>query len=76
MEFPAPGNSAKLEFLAPLQNIAPQCFVKDLAEFRRARNSGISGPQKFCPGAGIPALGAEFPALKAKFRPSKRHSSR
>jgi hypothetical protein len=33
MEFPAPGNSAK-SFLAPLQNVAPQRFVKDLAEFK------------------------------------------
>jgi hypothetical protein len=48
MEFLAPGNSAKPEFPAPLRNIAPQHFVKDLAEFRRARNSEI---QEF------PALG-------------------
>jgi hypothetical protein len=69
MKFLAPRNSAKPEFLAPLQNVAPQRFVKDLAEIQRAGNSGISGPQKFCPGAEIPALGAEFPALKANFRP-------
>jgi hypothetical protein len=39
MKFLAPGNSAKPEFLAPLQNVAPQRFVKDLAEFGWARNS-------------------------------------
>jgi hypothetical protein len=69
MKFLAPGNSAKSEFLAPLLHVAPQRLVKDLAEFRRAENSGISGPRKFCPGAEIPALGVEFLALKANFRP-------
>jgi hypothetical protein len=33
-----------LEFLAPNQRVAPQPFVRDLAEFLRARNYGISGP--------------------------------
>jgi hypothetical protein len=62
MKFPAPENSARPEFPAPLQNVAPQCFVRDLAEFQRAGNYEISGPQKFC-------LGAEIPALKQNFRP-------
>jgi hypothetical protein len=69
MKFPAPRNSAKPEFLAPLLNVTPQRFIKDLAEFRRAGNSGISAPRKFCPGAEILALGAEFPALKENFWP-------
>jgi hypothetical protein len=69
MKFLAPENSAKPEFLAPLLHVAPQRLVKDLAEFRRAGNLGISGPWKFCPGVEIPALGAEIPALKAIFRP-------
>jgi hypothetical protein len=110
LEFLAPENSGFSEFLAPFPKAAPQPFVKDLAEFLRAGNYGISGPQKFCqtiisgpfterctttfckglsriskgrkfsprkfcPGAEIPALGAEFPAQKANFWPSKRHSS-
>jgi hypothetical protein len=75
MEFLAPGNFAKSEFPAPLQNVAPQRFVKDLDEFQRVGNSGISGPRKFCPGAEISALGMKFPALKANFWPTKRHSS-
>jgi hypothetical protein len=53
MEFLAPKNSAKPEFPAPLQSVAPQRFVKDLAKFQRARNScpeilswgGNSGPK-------------------------------
>jgi hypothetical protein len=60
MKFLALRNSARPEFLAPLQNVAPQHFVRDLAEFRRARNYEISGPQKFCSGAEIPALGQNF----------------
>jgi hypothetical protein len=48
MEFLAPGNSASSEFPALYQRVAPQHFVKDLAEFLRAGNYGISGPQKFC----------------------------
>jgi hypothetical protein len=59
----------------PFTECCTTTFVKDLAEFRRAGNSGISGPQKFCPRAEILALGVEFPALKANFRPSKGHSS-
>jgi hypothetical protein len=69
MKFSAPRNFAKPEFPTPLYNVAPQHFVKDLAKFRRARNLGISGPQKFCQGAEIPALGAEILALKANFWP-------
>jgi hypothetical protein len=48
MEFPAPKNSAKPEFPAPLLHVAPQHSVRDLAEFLRAGNYGISGPRKFC----------------------------
>jgi hypothetical protein len=33
MEFQALRNSARPEFLAPLQSVAPQCSVKDLAKF-------------------------------------------
>jgi hypothetical protein len=53
-EFSRARNSTRPEFLAPLRSVAPQRFVKYLAEFRRA------GPQKFCPGAEIPALGRNF----------------
>jgi hypothetical protein len=60
MKFLAPGNSARPEFPAPLQSVAPQRSVRDLAEFRRAGNYEISGPQKFCPRAEIPALGQNF----------------
>jgi hypothetical protein len=60
MEFPAPRNSARPEFLAPLQSVAPQRFVKDLANFEGPEIHGISGPRKFCPGAEIPALGRNF----------------
>jgi hypothetical protein len=60
MKFLAPGNSAKPEFPALLLHVAPQRFVKDLAEFQRARNYEISGPQKFCSGAEILALGRKF----------------
>jgi hypothetical protein len=46
LEFSAPGNSALTEFLAPNQRVAPQPFVRDLAEFSRAGNyqTRISGP--------------------------------
>jgi hypothetical protein len=58
---------AKPKFLAPLQNVAPQRFVKDLAEFRRAveilSRGGNSGP------------GAEIPALKHNFQPYEKQSS-
>jgi hypothetical protein len=60
MEFLAPRNSASSEFLASYQRVVPQPFVKDLAEFSRARNYGISDPRKFCLGAEIPALGQNF----------------
>jgi hypothetical protein len=47
-----------MKFLAPLQNIAPQHFVKDLAKIlSRGRNFGP---------------GAEFPALKHNFWPCKK----
>jgi hypothetical protein len=60
MKFLAPENSAKPEFSGPLQKVAPQRFVRDLAEFRRAGNYEIFGPQKFCSGAEILALGRNF----------------
>jgi hypothetical protein len=47
MEFPAPENSAKPEFPAPLLHVAPQHSVRDLAEFLRARNYGISAKLEF-----------------------------
>jgi hypothetical protein len=64
MKFPAPGNSAKPEFPAPLLHVAPQRFVRDLAEFRTAGNYEISGPRKFCSGAEILAPETEFLALE------------
>jgi hypothetical protein len=47
---------AKPEFPAPLQNVAPHRFVKDVAEFRREfpapeilSRGGISGPESKFP---------------------------
>jgi hypothetical protein len=57
------------EFLAPLLNVAPQLFVKDLAEFRRAGNSGIFGPRKFCPGAWKQISGLEIDTPLDDFEP-------
>jgi hypothetical protein len=75
MEFLAPGNSAKTEFLTPLQSVAPQCFVKDLAEFRRAGNSWNFWPLEILSSGGNSSPRGGIFALKANFRPSKRHSS-
>jgi hypothetical protein len=63
MEFLAPKNSAKPEFPAPLQNVAPQRFVKDLAEFRRAEIQEFSGPGNFVQGGGISGPKSKFPAF-------------
>jgi hypothetical protein len=71
MEFLAPGNSARPEFLTPLQSVAPQCSVKDLAEFRRAGNSMNFLPPEILSRGGNSGPGAEFPALKQNFRPLK-----
>jgi hypothetical protein len=71
MKFPAPGNSAKPEFLAPLLHVAPQRFVRDLAEFQRGGNYGISAPPEILFRGGNSGPGAEFPALKKNFRPWK-----
>jgi hypothetical protein len=60
MEFLAPGNSAKSEFTAPLQSVAPQRFVKDLAEFRRAGNFR---PPEILSRGGISGLESKFPAF-------------
>jgi hypothetical protein len=38
LEFPAPGNSALTEFSAPNQRVAPQPFVRDLAEILPDQN--------------------------------------
>jgi hypothetical protein len=60
MKFPAPRNSAKPEFPAPLLHVAPQRLVKDLADppkiLSRGGNSG--------PGGGISGPGSKFLVLK------------
>jgi hypothetical protein len=45
MKFLAPGNSAHIRISGPLLRVSPKLLVKDLAEFRRGWNYGISGPQ-------------------------------
>jgi hypothetical protein len=76
MEFLAPRNSARPKFLAPLQSVAPQCFVKDLAKFQRARNSMNFRPPEILSRGRNSGPGVEFPALKQNFWPWNFLSSR
>jgi hypothetical protein len=73
LEFLALGNSAKSEFAAPLQSVTPQRFVKDLGEFRRARNSVNFWPPEILSRGGNSGPGAEFLALKLNFQPCEKH---
>jgi hypothetical protein len=66
MKFPAPENSARPEFLAPLQSVAPQRSIKDLAKFRSefpAPRNFVQG-RKFRPWGKISGPEAKFLALE------------